>query len=501
MEIGKNILPADMAIQSGAIDKKSTTEEPKDTFTKSPDRSPRFRQAQQLTDSIANVMLKSDKKEPVPLNKAAYWNYETEDKHSIEAVFQTPAGSTFICCHSFDTENRDTSRSYTVAFDDKGKELWKYHSDKKYSVEGHAFLSDGSCYVMCNSEERWDHPYIAALNPDGTEKWRFQPETEERCTSIQATADGTIYAKIQNEMYAIDKDGKMKWKHRIGINSDDYFHEVTPDGTNILANDNFSNNFGYDSFYAIDPDGKGRDMDLPDIGTFPIRDNKGSIYYGGEKGEFYGIDIKTGNKWSLQLDSERGFKTPHWGSDGNIYVEGRFDNSLYALSPQGKLLWRQVIEDRRPPGMGLDQFYRVTPSGSVFYAIDGRDAIQEISSKGEKVREIQVPGGFSEFAADNKGNLYIREYGDRIVLCNVESDKRAYFPMEIAGNIDLKEVLPDGSLVFQGMCERYNVRLDPDEEVKKMIEEVAAEKPKEHEEIIVEDDWVVIGNLKLPVKQ
>jgi hypothetical protein len=73
--------------------------------------------------------------------------------------------------------------------------------------------------------------------------------------------------------------------------------------------------------------------------------------------------------------------------------------------------------------------------------------------------------------------------------------------MEIAQNIDMKEVLDDGTLVFQGMCERYHVRLDKDDEVKKIIEEAqkeGEEAEKDPDEIVVDDNWVIIGNVKIP---
>ncbi|MDQ7822297.1 MAG: PQQ-binding-like beta-propeller repeat protein [Candidatus Eremiobacteraeota bacterium] len=459
-----------------------------------------------ITAGAAGAILSKPSKEPVPLEKAAHWKFEAQDKHSIDAVFTTPNGNSYICCESFDTENRDTPRSYTAAFDPSGKELWTYKTDNKYSISSHIFLPDGSSYLACNGEERWDRPYVVALNPDGTEKWKYQPKTDSKCSSIQIGPDGTIYAKIEKELHAIDSKGKMKWKHEIGIHSDDYFHEMTPGGTSIFACDNFSNNFGYDSFYAVNSKGKKEEIDLPDIGTFPINDGKGHIFYGGEKGEFYGIDTTTGQKWELSLDSERGLKMPHWGPDGRIYVEGRFDNALYAIDPQGKLIWKETIEDHRPGGMALDEFYKVAHDGSVFYALEGKDSIQVIDARGNRSKEINVPGGFSEFCPDSRGHLYIRRADDdTIIFCDVQNDTRFYFPMELAGNMDMKEVLDDGTVVFQDMCSRFHVKFDKDEEVKKYLEELqeagdAGESQKPVDTIVEEDDWVYIGNVKIPKK-
>lgn len=481
---------------------------PVDTFSKTARDSSRTRKMKKITQSVTQAVLKTEKKVPVTVEKAAQWSHKSEDNHSIEGIYRTPGGNTFVCCHSFDTENRDTPRAYTVAYDSKGNELWKFRPDKHYTIDEHLFSSDGSTYIACNSEERWDKPSVTALNPDGSKRWTFEPKAEDRCNSIRLGHDGTIYAKMKNSLYAIDQKGQLKWKHKIGTNSDDFFHEITPRGTSIFAGDNFSNNFGYDIFYAVDEKGKKRELELPDIGTFPVHDDKGHIFYGGEKGEFYGIDPETSQTWKLQLDSERGLKTPHWGTDGRIYVEGRFDRNLYAIDPQGALLWKQTIDDARPGGMGTEPFYKVAKDGSIYYARDDKEVIQQIDSSGKKIREISVNGGFSDFVPDSRGNLYIRRDDDTIVLCNVETDSRYYFPMELARNMDMKEALDDGSVVFQDMCDSFNVRISSDEEVKKILEEIEAGKSGEMDDnglsdpdgIELQQDWVIIGDIKLPRK-
>jgi len=479
-----------------------------DSFTRgsTPDRTHTQLRNIVSAGAAAGAVLDAKKKEPKTVEQAATWSYKSKDKHSLEGVFTTPSGDTYVSCKSFDWENKDRPKAYTAAFDPQGNRRWEYEAEKRYNIDEHLFLPDGRCYISCNTEERWSKPYVVALNPDGTQKWKFQPDKECKCNSIRLGPDGTIYAKFENQLVALDDKGQVKWKHKIGITSADYFHEMTPSGTNIFACDNFSNNFGYDSFEAVGPDGKKKKIDLPDIGTFPINDGKGAIYYGGEKGEFYGIDVDKGTQWSLQLDSERGLKTPQFGKDGNIYVEGRFDDTLYAISPGGKLLWKQVITDHRPEGMGLDGFYQVGADGRVYYAQQDKDVIQVIDARGNRGTPIDVAGGFSEFKVDSQGNMYIRRYDETIILNNMNTGLRFFFPMELATNMDMKEVLPDGTVVFQDMCDRFHVRFDKDEEVKKALEEIkAAQEGKDGEgaaaspdNVEIDDKWVIIGDVKIP---
>jgi hypothetical protein len=478
---------------------------PKDKFSKGMRADDPSKAMRSLASSIAGVILKPGQSTPVPLEKAAFWSYQAENEHDIKGVFNAPNGGMYICSHSFDWQNPDRPKAYTVAFDSTGKEIWKFRPEKKYAIDDNMFLADGSAFIMCNSEERWNEPYVVALNPDGSEKWRFQPEKEEKCTSMQLGPDGTLYAKMKDTIYAVDRNGQMKWKKKLNMNSDDYFHEITPRGNNIVVNDNFSLNMGSDSFYSVDPAGKKTRLDYPDIDTFPIRDTKGHLFYGGEKGEFHGVDMDTETHWTVRTDAERGFQTPNWGKDGNIYAQGRYDNSnsLYVFDPQGKSLWKQTIDDHRPPGMGLESFYEVAPDGSVYYAIEDKDAIQVIDRQGNKCKQIDVPGGFSDFKVDKKGNLYIRQYDDKIQYYRSQDGNRYYFPLELANNMDMKEILDDGTVVFQDMCSRYHVKLDKEEEIQKAVEEAkkaeeeAEAQGSKKDEVIVEDNFVVIGNIKI----
>ncbi len=76
----------------------------------------------------------------------------------------------------------------------------------------------------------------------------------------------------------------------------------------------------------------------------------------------------------------------------------------------------------------------------------------------------------------------------------MESDQRVSFPMKIPEYAAIKEVLDDGTLVFQGECEIYHIRLNKDNEKKKLQEK--ARKLAE-EEIAITDNWVMIGNVRI----
>jgi outer membrane protein assembly factor BamB len=101
---------------------------------------------------------------------------------------------------------------------------------------------DGTIYV-CS----WDH-YLYAINPDGTEKWRFDTGDAAE-TSPTIAADGTIYVGSYNgKVFSISPSGSENWRFQTGnwvlsspaidvynityVGSEDHnLYALNPDGT------------------------------------------------------------------------------------------------------------------------------------------------------------------------------------------------------------------------------------------------------------------------------
>ena len=100
---------------------------------------------------------------------------------------------------------------YFYAINPDGTEKWKFLTQGYGIPASPAIAEDGTIYLMANDGNFY------AFNPDGTEKWRlFMGEWTETTSSPAIGADGTIYVGTPwgdstPTFYAINPDGTIKW--------------------------------------------------------------------------------------------------------------------------------------------------------------------------------------------------------------------------------------------------------------------------------------------------
>lgn len=449
-------------------------------------------------------------REPVDPALVTVWRYDAEDKHSLKATFRTPDGRTYVVADSFDTDRdrRKDPASYTAAFDAQGQPLWTWRPEGGQRITSHLFHSSGTL-IVSRGDDGWDGSTLVSLNEHGAERWRYESPSREHIDSIRMGPDGKIYVKEGSRVVALSPDGKKAWSKDLDLHADEFFHVSGPDGTQYFATDNFSNNFGYDSFEAVTPDGQEKEPDWPDIGTFPLEvptsatagASPGSrLVYGGEKGEVHGLDLAGGKPWQVQTDSVRGLKTPWLGRDGNIYAEGRFDDKLYALSPDGKLLWSREIADRAPGG--FDTPFQVDVDGSVYYHVERTDEIQRLLPDGRPGDRIRGGEDLESFRPGGDGKLYTWGRGGVVSVVDVESKHTFRLPLKMENPQvwDVKDVLPNGIVVLEDMCSQMLIQPSRDRELREALDRVVrGPEPEPGKDIAPGDGWIRIGDVRLPV--
>ncbi len=212
-------------------------------------------------------------------------------------VTSTPAlsddGTLYIC--SWD--------KFLYAFNSTdGKLKWKYNAGEILAISAPAISDDGSIYLGGANGK------IFAVNPNGTEKWRYK--TGGDIYSSPAIADdGTIYiGSWDKHLYAMNPNGTLEWRLKTG---------------DIIK------------------------------GPPSIADD-GTVYIGSFDGYLYALYPNNGTvKWR--------YKTGHWirtspciGDDGTIYVVS-LDNHLHAVYPNGTLKWKTDMgEGGTSPTIGQD---------------------------------------------------------------------------------------------------------------------------------------------------
>ena len=134
--------------------------------------------------------------------------------------------------------------------------------------------------------------------PTARSEWKFA--TGDRSWSTPAVAeDGTIYVGSDDDhLYAVDADGKLKWKLRLG---------------------------------ACDPKGFGPESSRCDVDGGPTIGPDGTIYVGGDG--IHAVWPDGTLRWKLAT-AEHVASTPAIGADGTVYA-GCQDDALYAIAPDG----------------------------------------------------------------------------------------------------------------------------------------------------------------------
>ena len=262
-----------------------------------------------------------------------------------------------------------------IAIDEDGKEKWIFHIDMGYRQRSSPSIGiDNTIYFGAGN-------YLYAINPDGTEQWKFSTE-DEITTSPTISPDGTIYfGSNANNVYAVDPNGTMKWNLTTRGNYDiESSPAVGPDGSIVLIC-----YLEEGSLVALYPNGTIKwiiENDEFFNGISPAIDENGTMYINGAIRNLYSINPNGTINWIFPLS--HGFYEPngdiigsttHYpaiGPDGTIY-SGSSDG-LFAINPDGTLKWRS--DSQRPT-----RSPSVSGDGTIFIQIIGIKAFNPDGSE------------------------------------------------------------------------------------------------------------------------
>jgi outer membrane protein assembly factor BamB len=247
--------------------------------------------------------------------------------------------------------------------------VWSYHLEA-HIVEGSPIVGpDGTVYLAASNPQTGGGS-IVALNPDGSERWRY--DIGSRLPFSPALGpDGDLYVGARNgNLYALDPDGGLKWQVQMGAVSSSA--AVGADGTIYLG--------AGSSYQALDPaDGSqiwsfspvdGQADSTPTLGT------GGRIYVVSSANELYALNADGAVAWTFSAEAQ-GEREVHFSSpatlDGALvlYV-GTREGELFAVDPAGALRWRTQLPESGAilfgPALGSDGTLYVG-AGSNLYAL------------------------------------------------------------------------------------------------------------------------------------
>jgi outer membrane protein assembly factor BamB len=298
--------------------------------------------------------------------------------------------------------------NYLFAINPDGTEKWRYPVLVSADTWSSPTIDrDGTIYVgSSNDEENKLNGYVYAINPDGTLKWEFEGQSDIFPTAAIAD-DGTIYIGTGGDghFYAINPDGTLKWNFLTGRHTESSV-AIGVDGTLYFGNwDN--------KLYALDPEGNKKWEYLTGGGGIvasPAIAKDGTIYLTADDGYFYAFNPDGTVKWKYDTgDPAESSSSPTIGADGTIYFgiawQPGKDHNFVALNPNGTLKWSELIDGiASSPTIGSDgTVYISTHSGLYAFGsseeeVDGtetntstKDMNQTGSESGDRVTSEDKP--------------------------------------------------------------------------------------------------------------
>ncbi len=331
------------------------------------------------------------------------------------------------------TMNRDLQRTGRSPYvgPDEPIEKWRFEMEVG-STSGVAIGADGTIYVGDKSG------LFYAVNPDGTEKWRFQTRgTRIASAGPTIAADGTIYIGTSQSIYglhALNPDGTDRWFFPTGgevygsvaldedgtiylVTGDGFIYAIDPDGRQVWQFGGPPESFWFAASPAIGHDGRlYTPTFLFSTGLYCLDRNGREVWqalghdsWGGACIGATGV-IYTANSARCELIARNPDGTLRWcvnvvqagglpciGTDGTIYATGLF--GLHAVSPDGVVQWEQPASFiARPVVDGQGTVY-VGSSGNPVYAYRPDGELRWCFDAAGNVSRAQ-------FAIDDDGTIY-----------------------------------------------------------------------------------------------
>jgi hypothetical protein len=236
-------------------------------------------------------------------------------------------------------------------------------------------------------------------------------------------ADGTIYACGRFSLFALDPDGKTKWKYDFPlVDNSTSSEEKQPAGSQRSA------------------------PTLVKDGTIYVNTAIGSYGLTEVKGGLFAIDPDGNLKWRTY--DVGGYATPVTGDDGTIYsaigcywvpgdtsaAQVAMESKLLAIHPDGTPKWSVTTQlwAQSSPSIGADGtlyvgtthhpldvpawFYAITPEGQIKWKYDTYDDVKDLPPT-----QVNPPDIYNSPAIDSNGRIY---FGNEVGLLYAMSSDR-----------------------------------------------------------------------------
>jgi outer membrane protein assembly factor BamB len=302
---------------------------------------------------------------------------------------------------------------------------WVFHIDSKVKTDpfieaSPVIAEDGTIYVATHDNN------VYAITKNGKLKWVFDagnPKYNEKYNvwkgilSTPAIAkDGTIYfTSLSNFLFALYPNGTEKWRFSIPV-SDDFGWAspvIAEDGTIYVSSARSYTPEYRAGLYAINPNGTLKWLFRHDNGgsSSPAIAKDGTIYASGYISIEPKKDIGNGKLYALNPNGtvKWEFTFEEWqeshptiAKDGTIYI-GSKEGKIYAINPDGTKKWDFQT------GGGVSAVPAIGPDGTIY--IGSWDAyFYALTTEGKLKWKFKTPAGYealsSGAAIGSDGTIY-----------------------------------------------------------------------------------------------
>ncbi len=282
--------------------------------------------------------------------------------------------------------------------------------DSLYMRSGISVSTDSSIILVSHFRTFGLYSFYSA----GRQQWILKDSLSIRDnhSTPLISSDGTIYITggHSGKLYAISKEGKIKWELFVGTPMEQTGLNIGLDGTLYFVS---TNNF---TLYAVSPNG-----DLlwsyyyPGFSGYPgtsvtfSPDGK-ILYIPGRIPSLFAFDLESHSiKWSF--GSSIMFGTQIVDSEGNVYFNAKSESynedkyAFYSLKPDGSIRWSYVHDNNMayiPYGYSSGT---IDKNGNTFFAFD---TLYSIDYQGNLRWKRDIRGvSYSPLISDSEGNIFI----------------------------------------------------------------------------------------------
>ena len=246
----------------------------------------------------------------------------------------------------------------------EGKVVWTFTEEEFIFEESSIVIGeDGTIYFTALVRKPRRHHNLYALNPDGTLKWKQKLNDNDAYSGPPIIGNGDFIhvIRLDGRFYTFDKNGSLKLKldtptsNRIigpafGLDETFYYaningilYALTKDGTLKWYNNksiDYPSSIYFSYSIAMSPDGS-------------------TLYAATLDSNLNAIDAETGAiSWQLKLGHYLLDSSPMVDSDGNIYFIFREEGKgflIYSITPDGEIHWKSEKEVGYMASMCMDQ--------------------------------------------------------------------------------------------------------------------------------------------------